>query len=364
MRIEEARVEVLDIPFGEPVISGVQRWEHHRAGIIALRTTNDFEGLGELPVPPPDQLGDDIPGRLIRALEGLELGHASMIEGVLCDIEAWPSVGRPARSAVESALVDVLARLADQSVASFLFAGSRRDVAVNALLGIGPPEEAALLAAELVDAGYRCLKLKAGVEPDGALQRRVAAVREAVGPDVALRLDFNGSLAPETAEDVLAGVAQFDLEYAEQPISPAEGAEALARLRWTGAVPIAADESVRDLGAARVLLDSGAVDALVVKPTRVGGLRQAGAIVELATSAGVSVTVSTMFETGVGLAGALHLAATAPGTGAHGLATAGLLESDLLRTPLDISHGRMEVPDGPGLGIELDTDAVERYRRA
>jgi len=364
MRIERAEVELLDIPFSEPVISGARCWEQLRAGIITLRTEEGHIGRGEFPAPQPDSLGEDISGRLVHALEGLELGDAPMVEGTLRDIDAWPSLGRQLRSAVESTLVEVLARLTDQSVASFLSARPKRDVAVNALLGIGPPDDVATLAVELVDAGYGCLKLKAGVEPDGALESRLTAVREAVGPDVALRLDFNGSLTTETAQDVLASVAEFDLEYAEQPISPAEGADALAHLRWTGAVPIAADESVSDPDAARVLLDSGAVDALVVKPARVGGLRQASAIIELATSAGVPVTVSTLFETGVGLAGALHLAATAPGPQAHGLATAQLLESDLLATPLAISHGRMEVPDGRGLGIELDPEAVARYRRA
>jgi L-alanine-DL-glutamate epimerase-like enolase superfamily enzyme len=127
-------------------------------------------------------------------------------------------------------------------------------------------------------------------------------------------------------------------------------------------VPIAADESVRDLGAARVLLDTGAVDALVIKPARVGGLRQARAIIELAAAAGVPVTVSTLFETGVGLAGALHLAATAPGPQAHGLATAELLASDLLQTPLAIASGRMTVPGTAGLGVELDHEAIARYR--
>jgi O-succinylbenzoate synthase len=189
-------------------------------------------------------------------------------------------------------------------------------------------------------------------------------VREAVGPHIALRLDFNGSLTAEVAQDLLATIARYDIEYAEQPIPPSAGAEALARLRWTGAVPIAADESVRDLGAARVLLETGAVDALVVKPARVGGLRQAAAILELATSNAVPVTVSTLFETGVGLAAALHLATIAPGPQAHGLATGELLTSDLLRAPLAIVAGRMRRPNSPGLGIELDEDAVQLYRVA
>jgi L-alanine-DL-glutamate epimerase-like enolase superfamily enzyme len=191
---------------------------------------------------------------------------------------------------------------------------------------------------------------------------RVAAVRDAVGPSVELRVDFNGSLEAATAAATLETLATHRLEYAEQPIAPTAGAAALARLRRDTAVPIAADEAVRDLGTARELVELQAVDALVVKPARVGGLRQAYALVELATAAGVSVTLSTLFESGVGLAGALHLAAATPGGQAHGLATAELLESDLLEAALPISAGRMAVPRGPGIGVALDADAVERYR--
>lgn len=362
MRIQTVRVEILDIPFREPIISGAERWERHRAGIVMLHTEDGREGLGEFPAPQPNDLGEDVSPRLVDALEGMELADPVTVERTLRQIDAWPFVGRAARSAVESALVDLMARARRMSAASYLSPEAAPDVAVNAMLGIHPPDEAAEKAAQLVATGFSCLKLKAGEEPDGALESRLAAVRDAIGQDVSLRLDFNGSLAAEVAEDVLAGVADYDIEYAEQPISPTAGAEALARLRWTGAVPIAADESVRDLGAARVLLDSGAVDALIVKPARVGGLRQAGAIVELATAASVPVTVSTLFETGVGLAGALHLAATAPGPQAHGLATAGLLQSDLLRQPQIVVDGRMLVSEGPGLGIELDEAAIERYR--
>jgi L-alanine-DL-glutamate epimerase-like enolase superfamily enzyme len=215
---------------------------------------------------------------------------------------------------------------------------------------------------ELVDAGFGCLKLKAGNEPPGQLEERVAAVRAAAGPDVALRIDFNGALGSDTAALLLRTLAAFGLDYVEQPIPPAAGVEALARVREASGVRIAADESVRDLRSARALLDADAVDALVVKPARVGGLRQAGSIVELAAAADVPVTVSTLFETGVGIAGGLHLAAAVPGGQAHGLATAELLESDLLRQTLPVLGGRMRVPDGAGLGIQLDDVAIERYR--
>ncbi len=362
MRITTVRVDTLLIPFRQVITGGRQRFEHRRAGILTLRTDDGLVGLGEFSAPAPADLGEDVSPRLVQRLEGIHLADPVAVEGALRDIDTWPFVGRAARAATESALVELLARVSDRSVASFLGPTPAHEVAVNAMLGMGPPDETAERAAELAAAGFSCLKLKAGEEPIEELVARVSAVRDAVGPAVALRLDFNGSLPVKTAADVLGRMAAYDLEYVEQPLAASAGWEALAHLRWTGAVPIAADESVRDVGAARALLDAGAVDALVVKPARVGGLRQAGAIVDLATAAAVPVTVSTLFETGVGLAGALHLAAIAPGPQAHGLATADLLQSDLLAQPLVLVQGRMHVPDGPGLGIRLDADAIERYR--
>jgi L-alanine-DL-glutamate epimerase-like enolase superfamily enzyme len=362
MRLAEVRVETLEIPFRRPLVSGAERWDRVRAGIVLLVTDDGHRALGEFPAPRPDDLGEDVSPRLVSTLRGLELADPVSVEGSLRDIDAWPFVGRAARSAVESALVDLMAQINRRPVSTFLHAGAATSVALNATLGIDEPAATAAAAAAAVEAGFGAIKLKAGDEPDDVLGARVAAVREAVGSRVALRLDFNGSLPGGRAADVLAVVAGYDIEYAEQPLAPSAGAEALAHLRWTGPVPVAADEAVRDVGSARVLLDTGAVDALVVKPARVGGLRQAEAIIELATAASVPVTVSTLFESGVGLAGAVHLAATAPGPQAHGLATGQLLESDLLVTSLAIGGGRVAVPAGPGLGVELDEAAVARYR--
>lgn len=362
MQLAEVRVETVEIPFRRPLVSSAERWESLRAGIVILSTDDGRRALGEFPAPRPDDLGEDVSPRLVSTLTGLELADPVAVEGSLRQIDAWPFVGRAARSAVESALMDLLAQVNRRPLSTFLHAEAVDVVTLNATLGIDEPSVTAAAAVEAVGSGFRALKLKAADEAEGVLAARVDAVRRAVGPHVALRLDFNGSLPRERAADVLAAVAVYDIEYAEQPLAPSAGAEALAHLRWTGPVPVAADEAVRDVGSARVLLETGAVDALVVKPARVGGLRQAEAIIELATTESVPVIVSTLFESGVGLAGAVHLAATAPGPQAHGLATAGLLESDLLIDSLVISDGRMTVPSGPGLGVDLDDDAVARYR--
>ena len=362
MRLEQVHVDTVSVPFRAPIVSGSRTFEQRRAGILTLRTGQGEEGRGEFSVPGPAELGEDVSPRLVERLEGIHLGDPVAVEGALRDIDAWPFVGRAARAATESALVELLARLSGRSVAAFLGPTPAMDVAVNAMLGIASPEATATAAAGMVEAGFGCLKLKAGDEPTDAVVARVGAVRDAVGPRVGLRVDFNGALRVKAAEAMLEGLASYDLEYVEQPIAASAGWEALAHLRWTGAVPIAADESVRDVGTARALLDAGAVDVLVVKPARVGGLRQAGAIVELATASAVTVTVSTLFEAGIGLAGAAQLAAVVPGPGAHGLATADFLVSDLLRAPLALAGGRMTLPAGPGLGVELDGAAVDRFR--
>jgi L-Ala-D/L-Glu epimerase len=233
-----------------------------------------------------------------------------------------------------------------------------RSVPVNALIGGGPLDAVVAQARDAVAAGFGTIKMKVGTERSiGDLRDRVRVVREAIGRDVGLRLDANGAWSPEGAPERMRCVWDFDVEFVEQPIPASAGAAALAQVRAESPVQVAADESVVSIETAGDLLAVEAVDVLIVKPFRVGGPFVAREIVELARAAGVPVVVSTMFETGVGLSVALALAATLPEGPAHGLASAGLLASDLLVRPLEIRDGRMFVPEA----VELDERALDRY---
>jgi O-succinylbenzoate synthase len=146
-----------------------------------------------------------------------------------------------------------------------------------------------------------------------------------------------------------------------------------AALRERVRVPIALDESIDSEGAARAALAEGAADVVVVKPARVGGKAAIMRIVEAASAAGALVVLGTYFETGVGIAAVLRIAAAmrdgrvlegplalepaASPEPAHGLATAGLLVHDLLAVPLPIAKGRMAVP----AIVRLDEPEVDRY---
>jgi L-alanine-DL-glutamate epimerase-like enolase superfamily enzyme len=234
----------------------------------------------------------------------------------------------------------------------------RHYVPVNGLVRSQRIGDLVAEARSVAEAGYGTVKLKVGMEASlTELVSRVEAVRETIGPGVRLRLDANGAWAEREALVCIGAVCEYDIEYVEQPISWVSSAEALARIRNESPVPVAADESVTSVASARELLEARAADVLVVKLARVGGPAAAAEIAAMAADVEVSVVVSTLFETGVGIAAALAAAARLPLGLAHGLATADLLVSDLLARPLEIKGGRMFVPES----IELDEEALDRY---
>ena len=263
---------------------------------------------------------------------------------------------------LDSALLDAETGPGGVAVAERLGGLRRRVVPLNATVATASADGAAAAARAAVLEGFRCVKLKVGLERsvDPELNR-IARVREAIGPGVELRLDANGAWSAERAIALLRPASELGVALAEQPV-PAADLDGMARVRRSVGVPVGADEAVHGFAAAQAVLAAEAADVLVVKPTVVGGLRPARRIVEAALGRGVGVVVTSTLETGVGLAGALQLAATLPDPPlACGLATGGLLESDLLEAPLAPRGGGLWLPLRPGLGVSVDQVALARY---
>jgi len=163
---------------------------------------------------------------------------------------------------------------------------------------------------------------------------RVAAVRAALGPAIRLRLDANGAWGVDEAIAIIRAVERYGIELVEQP-APVDDLAGLARVRAAVDTPIAADESVGGPEQARQVVEAGAADVLIVKPIPAGGLRRAREVIALAQAAGLRALVTTTIDSGVGVAAALHLAATLPAPPlACGLATGPLLVGDLIAAPL------------------------------
>jgi L-Ala-D/L-Glu epimerase len=365
--LDRYRVDLVAVPFRTPVPTASGTWTVRRSLLVTLRDGDGVAGIGEIaPAPGEEEAAMAVLASLAPRLAGLAPAQ------VLVAIEEDRATGRELALAsaleagIETALLDLASRRAGMPVAALLAGASGRGVArlavpVSALVSADDPAGAAAEAAAAVATGMRCIKLKVGAAPDVAsLVRRIAAVREAAGEDVELRLDANGSWSVAGATVRLEAAEPYRIAYAEQPV--ASIAE-MAALRRAVRVPIAADETVAGAAAARRLVDAGAVDALVVKQARVGGPVETLRIAAVGAEAGVPVVLSTFFETGIGLAAALHVAAALPGADvAHGIATASLLASDLLLFAPDAADGALVVPDAAGLGVDVDPEAVARYR--
>jgi o-succinylbenzoate synthase len=229
----------------------------------------------------------------------------------------------------------------------------RTMIPVNVTVPAVDPEQAAAIASR---GGCASAKVKVA-EPGQQLTddvARVVAVREALGPAAAIRVDANGAWDVDTAVSAIAAIdrAAGGLEYVEQPCAAVDD---LAAVRRRVSVPIAADESVRRAEDPLAVARAGAADILIVKVAPLGGIRRA---LEIVAEAGLPAVVSSALETSIGIATGLALAAALPELDhGCGLATVALLCSDVVVSPL-LPVGGM-LPAGP---VTVDEQALARVR--
>lgn len=367
-RIAGIRWTPFRVPFAQEFSTGSSPGAPLKAReglIVELQSDRGACGLGEASPLPERAEGDaaaaaDLLREIGPLLVGVDWGSAWERLGALPE--------RPGKQAVRCALdvaqLDLMSGAAGVPVAAQLVReyGGRTATAVpvNATIGARAPEDVRAAGARARTGGYPAVKLKVGVEETLEAERlRVAAAREALGPEVRLRLDANGAWTVAEALAMLAVLERYDLEWVEQPVADIPG---LAAVRRETRVRIAADESVGDAASARSLLRADAADLLVLKPMSLGGLRPAAEIARFARSAGAAAVITTTIDAGIGTAAALQLAATLPAPApACGLATASLLAADLVRRPLLIEEGAMRLPEAPGLGVQLDREQLARY---
>ncbi len=323
--------------------------------VVEIRDESGQTGIGEASPFPGFEAGtrDDV----LHLLD--QFGGAMVGLSGLAVLDVLPADGdgvAALRCAIDTALLDLEGKRAGVAVAALLDESPAQSVLVNAVLGQGEPEDVARYAREATEAGYSVLKLKVGVgslEHDFAL---VSAVREAC-PDAVVRLDANAAWDEETAAGALDQFTNLRVELLEQPVA-ADEVEALARLRDRSPFRLAADESLTRGETAEQVLALHAADVMVLKPMLLGGIRPALALARRAAQAGIGSFVTTTFDSSIGTAAALQLAAALPWDAAQGLGTGDHLASDVVTEPLRPEGGHLRVR-GPGLGIELDEPALD-----
>lgn len=314
--------------------------------LVSVTLAADEEGpLGCGEAAPLEQYDGVSVERVTAALEryrrvlaqGRELSGVQLIEACRRE-EDLPQ----ALAAIDMALWDRAGRRADRPVAELLTDEPESAVSVNATIGATDRVGAAEQAQAAAKAGYECIKVKVGIGDDAA---RVAAVRAAAGPEMALRLDANGAWTVAGAVRAIEALAPAGLELVEEPT---HGLHAIREVRERVSTRIAIDETAAEHGA----LGAGMADAVCLKIGRCGGISGLLAAATLVRASGAEPYVASTLDGPLGVAAALHAVAALASRGPVppcGLATLGMFED--IEEQLPVRRGRIALPSASGLGV-------------
>lgn len=336
--------------------------------IVRIETDEGVTGIGEAPVDIgffgqtleevqaaiDDYLGPQIVG--VDPFDREYVMHRIDVRGNSC-----------AKSGIDLALHDLVGRAMGVPVCDLIGGSHKKRIPVAIEIAGGPADAMAAECVAFMERGVRAFKPKIGGIPDADADR-LRAIREAVGPDVSIRADANQGYTPKEAIRLCRLAEKFDvgLELLEQPV-PTWDLQGMAFVRRSVDTLIEADESCFTIHDAMQVVRHEAADVLNIKVAKAGGLYGAKKIAAIAEAAGLQCVLGTAFGLGVKVAAKLHLAAsTVKMVDAVEFTELGLHEG-LLTSPHDtglalpIEDGCLPVPDGPGLGVELDEEKVRQY---
>lgn len=274
-------------------------------------------------------------------------------------------------SGVEVALWDVVGRTLGVSLATLLGGRARESLTPYASCGYARSDrDLGLFAEELAQAseGLPAAKIKCGFGADEDRQRAHTA-RSILGPEKSLMVDFNGNYTADQARRSIAAMAETQLAWVEEPLTP-DDVEGLSVLRPSD-IPLATGEALYTRHPFRTLVTERLVDIVQPDITKVGGLSEAKAVSELARAWGVRFSPH-VWGGGIALAAAVQLLASVPVYPHTSVVPEPLwlefdrgdnaLREQLLTEPFRPVDGLISVPDGPGLGVDVDEEAVKHLR--
>ncbi len=376
MKITDVRTHVLEAPLSQPFAYARAWYASRTASIVEIVTDAGLTGWGECYGPArltaavvesfrpllvgADPLRTDWLWQEIYARYRDHGQKGVVIEGLSgVDIALWDLKGKAFGVPVHRLMGGPI-RTSVEAYATGLY---RRET--------GDPE--AYLVEEALDyvaQGFRAVKLKVGfgIEEDARITR---ALRRGLGPDVRLMIDANHAYDAVAAIRLGRKVEDLDIGWFEEPVPP-EDLAGYRAVRDALSIPVAGGECEFTRYGCREVLLSRSIDILQPDTCAAGGLSECKKIADMAAAFGVRY-VPHVWGTGIALAAALQLIAVLPQAPSSLNPIEPLLEFDrtehpirqaILTRPLDHENGRVRVPDGPGLGIEIDRDALERLRAA
>ena len=361
MKITSIEAIPVRVPRPRPFKSSLGVQQASENAVVRIHTDEGLVGLGEASSI-WDRRGrgesETINGLLAEALVGQDPTQISAISALM---DSLLHRSYPAKAGVEMALYDLVGKMLNAPVYTLLGGQVRERVLLSHSLSMGDPEDIVEQATRLAAEGYQTLKCKVGRDLQADLQI-LDAIRSEVG-DITLRVDANmGWASAKEAVRQINELSAFDLELIEQPLHYSD-MEGLRFVRANVEVPIMADESVWTPSDAMACIRANAVDVFNVYVSEAGGLGPAAHIFAIAEAARLPCIIGSMPELGIGTAAQAHLAFAMRNIGYASDVNGFVYHSDdIINETLRIEEGYLYPPSGPGLGVSLDEEKLQRYR--
>ncbi|TCI35620.1 MULTISPECIES: mandelate racemase/muconate lactonizing enzyme family protein [unclassified Exiguobacterium] len=360
MKLEKIELFAIELPLKVPFIVSYHRYDVMPSVIVKMTTECGLVGYGEA-VADEHVTGESLESTIsvIRHLLGpLLIGRNPMhLERIHDEMDRAIRDVPAAKAALDIACHDLIGKKLGQPIYELLGGRYHDAFPVTHVLSIGEPEAMAAEASEQVAEGYTAVKMKVGVDVASDV-RRVAAVRQAVGPDVPIRVDVNqGWVNAAKTLQAMRKLEPFDIDWVEQPVK-ADDFEGMLEVKGKISVPLMIDEGVRGVADMRRLTMMQAAHKVNVKLMKCGGIYPAKKLVHMAEMSGIECQIGSMVESSIASSAGFHVAFSSK-----------IVQSVELTGPLrfatDVGNLTYDLPfirlnDRPGLGVDVDEDVLRR----
>lgn len=367
MKITAIKATPIFMPLKTPTRSHMGKRFGTKRTIIQIYTDNGIEGIGET-------LGGTPTTNLIKLMTNEIIDEDPFgIENILRRLGKLPFFygynGYMAMGGVEMACWDIIGKVTNQPVAQLLGGTERREIPVSAFIynreDIDNRDEKVKnyidFAQKLIDQyGFKVIKYKSEGIDDYLDIKVIKGLRSHFGEEMKLRIDPNAAWTYEQALSICKKLESYDLEYLEDPVA---GIDAMSRLRKEINTPFATNMCVVDFDQLAVGVKAKATDIVLGDPPKWGGIWNCKKLAAVCETFKLGMSMHSGGDLGISTAAMAHIVASSPIVN-HAMDSLYYhYEGDIIKQPFKIINGCFHLPEGSGLGVEIEKEALEHYAK-